>query len=707
MHSEVYVRNALRSNSVIYGFVFQDANGNGAPDAGEGGIPNVEVQVVGFTWKVKTNGAGNYSIPIAKGDYSVRETDPAGFVSTTPNLVSVSVLSGEAVQVNFGDKSGSPVGFIVGTVFDDLDQDGVQSPAEPGIVDVDVSLDTGEQAKTDLQGRYQFAVQMGTYNVVETDPPGFGSTTPNAVNVDVVTVGDTVTVDFGDNSSPKLGMLAGHVFEDLDRDGVLDINEGGLASVTLTLSTGDSTMTNAAGYYQFNILPGIYAITERDPPGYTSSTVNTFAGIVISPDTTVTRHFGDFPLGQNDFIEIDIGNSARALSVDAIDMKEDVKSDVDIVVGTPFSGGTGNMLVFMNKRKNATTLLSQLFDPTPTYQRQAGSNINTLSLHDFTGDALPDVMSGIEYNTGPNVQIWNSGKLGVISNTPDNTNATSMSTYTASSCTADFNRDGIMDLVVGLRSSAGTFTGGFETFQGQAGGTFTPWGFETTAGKSGGLLIGEVWSVKTGDVDQDGDVDVVIGSRLNTYSGVIDVFFNNRGKGRGIFTWGARYAAPGAVNTLQVLDMKEDDQGDVDILAGVSMAANKGALFLWLNDRGQFGRPDTTGLVFPAEFTPNVPNDGLAPGGEVFSIAAAPVNPDIFPDIFVGTRTSGFYTGDIYFVQTFGLLPSFGERINTTSIGEVVTMKIADFNNDNKLDVVTGTRTSAVQGKLLIFFFDG
>ena len=274
MRSEVYVRNATRTGSVIYGQVYHDANGDGDIDDGETGIPNVEVRLMGINRTVITNSTGNYYLPVAGGDYSVQEFDPPGFTSTTPNLVSVTVASGEVVQVNFGDEAGGAIGFIKGKVFDDIDEDGLPGSNEPGIEDVLISLDTGEQVKTDSGGSYAFLVPLGNYNVVETDPEGYGSTTPNDAEAVLVADGDSVVIDFGDTSNPTYGRIEGYVWEDEDQNGAWDSGEWGIPNVTLKLSTGDSTLTNSMGFYQFTIPPAVYDITERDIAGYTSSTVN-------------------------------------------------------------------------------------------------------------------------------------------------------------------------------------------------------------------------------------------------------------------------------------------------------------------------------------------------------------------------------------------------------------------------------------------------
>jgi hypothetical protein len=130
-------------------------------------------------------------------------------------------------------------------------------------------------------------------------------------------------------------------------------------------------------------------------------------------------------------------------------------------------------------------------------------------------------------------------------------------------------------------------------------------------------------------------------------------------------------------------------------------------LALWLNTGGTFGKPDSTGYLFPAGVSAMWPNDFHSPNAEVLSLASARVNADIFPEVFFGTRNSAFYQGDVFVMATYGMLPSSGRKLDASStIGEVVTADIGDFNLDGWLDLVVGTRSSSTQGKLLIYFYD-
>lgn len=702
MSSEVYARNiAARSNGNIYGRVFHDSNSNGIIDFGETGLYNVEIRIAGTSRSTRTDNFGNFYMSLPPGDYSIQEIDPPGFVSVTPNLVSISLAAGQVRMVNFADRSVLPRGVIRGTVFEDSNKDGILNPDELGLENVLISLDDGSQCYTNSMGRYSFVVQLGTYQVIESDPVGYTSTTPNTMTATVTNDGDTVAVDFGNFSGDVTGMLHGYVFLDANEDGLRNSGEEGIPNVVLRMSNGDSTITNAIGYYKINLAPGTYSITEKDPKGYTSTTVNTYSNILISPDTIVVRNFGDILVVQSDFVEIHISNTDRVLSVVTADLREDALRDQDIVLGTALATGFGNMLVFHNMRESSTTPITELFESEPTYRRDAGQNINSLSQCDISGDGVPDIVTGLDCSVSPNIKLWLTGSGGLINSAPGSSYVTSGITVVMDSKFSDFNGDGVPDLAAALKSELGAFKGGFEIYRGEGDASFSAMQYITEGGTSGSLDLGEIWALDTGDLDGDGDEDIVIGSHDNAISGYIDIYLNN---GYGSFVWHSRYIAPGAVNDIKIIDMMEDDQEDLDILAATMTSSTSGYIALWLNENCIFGLPDTTGYTFAPEETPRWPDDLVDAQGAALCLATLHANRDIFPDVAYGTRNSVFYTGDIFILQAYGTLPISGDKINKTSPGEVVTLDTADFNKDNRPDIAVGTRSSATQGKLIAYF---
>jgi protocatechuate 3,4-dioxygenase beta subunit len=290
----------------VSGTVFNDLNGNGVQDPGETGLSGVTIELLDTNGNVvatATTGAnGSYSFPnVAPGAYTVRETDPAGFTSTTLNTLPISVAPGGAAIANFGNQ---PQGTVSGTVFNDLNGNGVQDPGETGLGGVTVTLTPTSggpsvTTTTTSNGGYLFtAVAPGSYTVTEADPTDFISTTNNTVPVSVPS-GGAATANFGDQQQ---GTISGVVFNDFNGNGVRDRGEPGISGVTIELldSTGRviaTTTTTGDGRYLFTSLnPGAYTVRETDPTGFVSTTPNTGTA-TVPPGGIASPDFGDQQIG--------------------------------------------------------------------------------------------------------------------------------------------------------------------------------------------------------------------------------------------------------------------------------------------------------------------------------------------------------------------------------------------------------------------------
>lgn len=109
--------NAIDSTPIIQcgriqGVVFLDANGNGARDAGESAVSNVQIdlQQGGSTIQtVYSDGSGNYAFPlIAVGLYQLVETVPAGYTATTLTSWGVNVAACSTITIDFGLQQFTP-----------------------------------------------------------------------------------------------------------------------------------------------------------------------------------------------------------------------------------------------------------------------------------------------------------------------------------------------------------------------------------------------------------------------------------------------------------------------------------------------------------------------------------------------------------------------------------------------------------------------
>ena len=699
MSSRVYIRNADSHDSAqIYGTVYYDANANSKKDSGESGLANVVITAKEINRKTTTDGFGNYNIPVNSGTYTIIQTVPAGYTPMTPASVKVTINDGETKLVEFADKGGK-AGYVVGHVFDDLNKNGYND-SEAGLPDVVISLSNGMSGKSSATGYYRITAPLGSYTVTETDPIGYSSTTSNTFSATLVNDQDSVVVNFGDAVGGTQGVLSGYVFADADQNGARGGAEKGINNVTLTLSNGATTVTDAQGWYKFDLDPGKYDIYELDLDGYTSTTQNIVYGIVIETGKTVSQDFGDILMKDISFVEIAVGNTNRPLSLAVGDMKEDVKGDPDIVLGTPTSK-SNNLFIWLNQYQDATTPVSSLFKKTPSLSHKAVTDVNAVKWMDRDGDGANDIVSGQQNLTGNGLEWFNDLKMNDVGNSPDRTFTSGYSAYITRFRLADMDQDGARDLIIGHKSQLATFAGGFEVQTQLAPGSFASKQVVTTNGY--GTTLGVVSGLAAGDVDNDGDPDLVISSNQGNYWGQVDIFLND---GKGDLTWSKRLLAKAAINDVAIGDLYNDGYGLPDIMAGVSIAKNVGGVQVWLNKNGVYGVDDKTGFVYDKDTDAKVPDYFYDAGGEALSVASSRLDGDLFPELIIGTRSSLFYTGDLVVIQEAGTKNEKIMNVKVNVAGEVVTIDVADMNKDSYSDIVVTTRTSASAGKLAIYFLN-
>ena len=213
-------------------------------------------------------------------------------------------------------------------VWHDQNENGIQDAGEPGMPDVEITLEGTTSAGvtvnlttlSDADGRYRFnALDPGLYRLRFAPPDQYGFTTPNAANDQVDSdvnpatgMTDTLAVlDGQENLSVDAGFVAldepvtlgDFVWLDANRNGLQDSGETGIPGVVVRLlrmpgaTVQATTTTDFLGEYHFqDVAPGDYAIEFLSgslPTGYVFTAPN--VGADESLDSDVDTALGRIP----------------------------------------------------------------------------------------------------------------------------------------------------------------------------------------------------------------------------------------------------------------------------------------------------------------------------------------------------------------------------------------------------------------------------
>jgi uncharacterized delta-60 repeat protein len=290
----------------IAGTLFKDTDVDGVKDSGETGLANWKVFL--DTDKdgapdsnepsVTTDSSGNYKFTnLPAGTYRVREVTSSGWRRTSPSAGyhTVTLSAGQAVTgKHFGNTQNV---LITGTIFSDLDVDGVRDPAtdtkpaEPGLsgwkvfidADKDGIFDAGEKtATTNSAGAYSFdKLPAGTYRVREVLNAGWRRTAPSSGYFDI-TLGNGASSTNKNFGNTQKVLISGSVFNDLDGDRIKDSAEAKLSGWRVFIdadsdgvfdSSEKSVLTDASGNFAFkDLAAGTYKVRVVTQSTWTRTT---------------------------------------------------------------------------------------------------------------------------------------------------------------------------------------------------------------------------------------------------------------------------------------------------------------------------------------------------------------------------------------------------------------------------------------------------
>lgn len=268
----------------VTGRVFFDSNSNGLEDAGESGVPEINVQL-DADHSTTTDAQGRYRFDADAGDYNVTLiSDQLGarLRGSTNTEQRVSISPRQTVSLNFGLTN---FGSIAGRIFNDLQMSGDQTASNvAGVSGVRLNLHAGDADESgahvatqsaDLSGAYRFSNLMpGVYTLVidpMTLPANYNSPTQTSWQIRIEPL---------QNVSQNMALaaqraVAGIVFIDKDADGRFDPQTDEALVGAQVTAGGTGALSGAGGSYILRNLPaGKMEIRARAASGVVSNAVN-------------------------------------------------------------------------------------------------------------------------------------------------------------------------------------------------------------------------------------------------------------------------------------------------------------------------------------------------------------------------------------------------------------------------------------------------
>ncbi len=194
----------------VRGTAYIDVNGDGNIGGGDAPASGVKITLGGTMAETTlTDGSGNFTFSnLAIGNYTLRQSLLPGSIQTLPeSLYSFTLLHG--VDTSGFRFAGFRLGTLHGTVFEDLDLDGVLDSGEAGVPSWRVRLfgpDT-VSTSTDINGHFTLSnIRSGTYTLSESTMAGWTQTYPllNGSYTVVISSGtDSAGLNFGNSFDPN------------------------------------------------------------------------------------------------------------------------------------------------------------------------------------------------------------------------------------------------------------------------------------------------------------------------------------------------------------------------------------------------------------------------------------------------------------------------------------------------------------------------
>src|SRR3989339_279818 len=392
------------------------------------------------------------------------------------------------------------------------------------------------------------------------------------------------------------------------------------------------------------------------------------------------------------------------------DLNANGKNDL-IVDAYYYNSSQGRVYIFYNDGAYPNT--AGLADEIITGEAGIGYFGNSLVIGDFNSNGKIDLVIGAYgYNSsqGRAYIFYNDGIYTNLAASADEIiTGEASSNFGIEFTVGDLNVDGKDDLVIGAYGyDASDDEGRVYIFYNDGTGVYVD-----TAATADEIITGENlsffgYSLATGDLDADGDTDLVVGGyKYGIFDGRVYIFYNN---GTGVYVDTAATADEiitgedsadrfGFFLTVDDLNMDGKD----DLIAGAylyDITSNEGRVYVYYNDGYYTATSTLADVIITGEGTDS---------SFGFSFSTGDLNSDGKTDLVVGAQGYNSSQGRVYiFYSQNGQV-----NLNKSIVGESTSdyfgnaMTSGDFDADGDIDLAVGAyEYNTGQGRVYIFYND-
>jgi prepilin-type N-terminal cleavage/methylation domain-containing protein len=550
----------------ITSFTYHDVDGDAIYDvSGDTVLSVTKVTVTPGPDIQYTDNSGYATNFAAVGSYTVTVTAPDSFVATTPNPETGVMSAGGTAAYSFGFKK-SGMGSVRGKVFVDNDRDGVLDTGELGLegVYVAVTPDAGSTVvgwqNTDVNGDFSISAPerlspAAPYYVMTIVKSGYYPTGPTSIGPFYLNSGQVLTGNnFGEVGYQIITLTASRVLslastDLIEADGSGNKPTNGRADTDLILGA-DATGTDqiSTWFNQYDATPIFNATPTRS---YTAQA------------------------------------SVLSMVADTLDNTATWRNRPDIATGTVNASG-GNFFIWLVQGTNN----NEGYLPTTaslSYRTQDMGDVQTILSYQCAGGGMPDLIVGTKSPTANQgtIEVWENSDAAAVTFTrrevyPPNglIPGNKLGEVTAMAL-ADFDGDGLKDLVVGTRT--GSYSGQLLFFKHVS--NIDGARFVYQCGYD--LDSDAVTSVVCFDIDGDGKQDTIVGTQHSLSQGNLQQWGNKYDGVIWKFEMDREVNAPGIVMSMASADFGGSVRGDLAVGYRDNASSYVGGVRIYFCDAGK------------------------------------------------------------------------------------------------------------------------